>query len=220
MQIQLTDINTDQLSIYPCYIFGHVRKSYSDFISLIPVKDLFMKNRDILAVSAVMKGSYEPCFHQRQDHDLYVVTAAYIIASLDSADTDKGIHCGDCTKVPATCTTCLYEGQYAEALMDLSYFNDLVQVQNNEIKEILKKFNDSTVLFMVICQFREIYWINFKKSYNETGKFSDDSCPDYKDSLTEFLQTSEDNQMSLYKRMETVKSYVMNPTAIEGIPWW
>lgn len=181
----------------------------------VSVKDLFLKNRHVFAASVVIHGSNESEFVDDGGEDLYIIHAAYCFASLNTTDKQKEVLFGDCTRQVINCQTNIDEARYAEALSDLLYFNDLLRVQSNEIKDMINKFDDNYTLFMTICQLREKYWITFRKTCKETGKYPKDPYPDYKDCLIEFLHMPNIKQMQLYNRMEKVKEYVYNHSPID-----
>lgn len=135
---------------------------------------------------------------------------AYTFACLD--DTQE--HGGDCTYAPSTCITCLYETYYCEALVQIAYFEDLLQIQPKEIKEMLIKYND-IILLLTVLQMTQSYWDNWQHNYDNHIKE-----PDSESCLREFLTLSAEEQHERYKRMEKVMNYVNNPIPIEGIPWW
>ena len=203
----------------PAHIFGHRRKSPYDLISLIDVKDMCYKNKNAFAAGIMIHGVYNTFFHKNDNkNDRYIREAAYRFASLETVNKDRGIHGGDCTKACGSCSLCINEGLYVEGLCDLCYFEDLINIQSTEIKT---KYDDSTVLFMTICQLQEKYWNDFDQHYDEHGCFEKGkNPPDYVECLRKFFSLPENEQQEKYNRMVKVKEYIDNPTPIEGIPWW
>lgn len=133
-------------------------------------------------------------------------------------------HFGDCVKQAISCNICIFEGYYCEGLLDLSYFQSLIDYQDKEVKDKLAKFN-TCILFMTICQLQENYWneytahisAGFKNNIQTT--FTKEFL-NYIDCLNQFLGMTEEEQMVKYARMEKVYEYIQNPTKIDGIPWW
>ena len=52
---------------------------------------------------------------------IYIRHVAWAIECLKNVDE----HCGDCTCIPQSCTKCLFEDEYCDALRDLSYFENV-----------------------------------------------------------------------------------------------
>ena len=215
--------------INPIHVFGHKRDGPYKLKSTIPVTDMLIKNKDAFSAGVVIGTVTQESWLDNGRDDVYIRNAAHSFACIDKIVKDNNgdiEHCGDCTKVSCSCDICIFENKYLEGLLDLSYFEDLLQIQNEEIKNKLKQFTNQCVLFMTICQFQAKHWIEcmeyYKKKYNEGGLMVpfNQVCPSYIDCLNEFLAMQEDEQMILYNRMLKVREYIENPIPIEGIPWW
>jgi hypothetical protein len=210
--MSLIDLSySNEALIDPTYLFGHVRKNSSDLTSMVSVKDICMKNKDAFVAGIISHIAWGQLGNGKED--LYIRGTAWILVVLDDVEKDDGAHCGDCTKVAVSCNICICESIFAEGISNLSYFKDLLEVQNEKIKSQLSKF-DNCILFMTICQFEEKYWNDFTNSYKEL------KIPTYFESLKVFMEMSEDEQNERYDRMKKVREYIENPIPIEGIPWW
>lgn len=200
----------NELCVSTKYVFGHERINSSKLISHISVKEMMLKNKAVMAVASVSNTARESNWNAKEGQDVYIRMVAYMYACLEDTTT----HCGDCICVSCSCITCMYESYYCEALGDISYFEDLLQIQPAEIKQILNKY-DTIILLMTLMQMIQPYWDNFMVNYN--NKVEDpniDSC------LRTFLSLTEGEQQEKYQRMVKVWEYVNNPIKIEGIPWW
>ena len=205
--------------ISPKHIFGHKRKSITELESSICVKDMCLKNKDVLAASIVINNVTQSDWVGVTSCDSYIAKAAHSFACLDDIKSCPQ-HSGDCTLQAASCNICIFEGYYAQGLIDLSYFEQLIECQDKEIKDKLNKFN-ICILFMTICQLQEKFWNKRREEYSSNQQHSTViDYPSYIKSLNEFLEMSEEEQMVKYNRMVKVYEFIQNPTKIEGIPWW
>jgi len=211
--------------INPAYIFGHQRQNVNSLTSTVSVKELCLKNKDTFASGLISNSICVAFFDNKYPEDFYIRKAAIRLAVLDDVENNVDKHCGNCTKVASTCLVCLSETIYTDGLENLSYFDSLLQKQNKESKNILSRFTDTCILFMTICQLQETYWneyAEFCKKNFAIGCFDcyDKDCPEYDESLKDFLAMSRETQDEKYERMKKVREYIENPTPIEGIPWW
>ena len=229
MLITPLDYDGDNVYINPAHIFGHKRDGPCNLKSVIPVTNLCIKNKDVLAAGIVISTVTQESWLARGPEDVYIRNAAHTFACLDKIVKDDNgdiEHCGDCTKVASSCDICIFEDRYTRGLIDLSYFEDLLQLQNKETKDVLKKFNNGCVLFMTVCQLQAKHWNEFSLHYKKQSvafpvypSFNGVS-PSYVDCINELLVLPENEQMLKYNRMLKVREYIENPTPIEGIPWW
>lgn len=201
---------TNEAYINAKYVFGHQRRNEYNLVSHVSVKDLMLKNKDVLAVAVVMNTAKESHWNAREGEDVYIRMCAYTFACLD----DDLAHCGDCICVACSCNTCRYERYYCEALVEICYFEDLIQIQSSEIKELIKNY-DINILLLVVMQMTQSYWDNWKSNY-DNGIMD----PNSETCLREFLALSVEEQQEKYNRMVKVMEYINNPVKIEGIPWW
>lgn len=231
MSITPLDYDNDNVYINPARIFGHKREGPCSLKSTVPVTDLCIKNKDTLAAGIVIGIVVQESWLDNGTEDVYIRNAAHTFACLDKIVKDDNgdiHHCGDCTKVSCSCNICIFESKYTEGLTDLSYFEDLLQLQNKETKDLLKGFDDICVLFMTVCQLQAKHWNKcsdyYTKCFAEKVPYSaykfDEVCPDYIDCLNELLALPLSEQMDKYNRMLRVMEYIEHPTPIEGIPWW
>jgi hypothetical protein len=182
--------------INPKYVFNHQRIN-NTLISHVHVKDLLVD--DLLAIACASMTAKDNQFCEG-DEDIYIRCVAWAIACLNQCDH----HCGDCTGVPQSCIKCIFEEAYGNALRDLCYFDDLLQIQ------FIKKYN-TTILLMTIIQMQESYWDDF---------LGGGILPEYDVLLKQFLDLSKEEQEEQYNRMVKVMDYVKNPVPLDGIPWW
>ncbi len=214
---------TDDIYINGKYIFGHNRKSNTEFYSTVSVKELLLKNKDVFAAGIIDHTVSDFAFHNQGTDDLYISASAWCIANVD----DINGHYGDCTKACSTCTLCMVESIYTDGLTELVCFDGLLNKLDTNNKNKLAKY-DSCILFMTICQFQEEYWKEFSSHYDERFSKKDNNaisnyekeCPTYTKSLEIFLNMTDEEQLEKYNRMKLVREYIENPTKIEGIPWW
>jgi len=213
---------TDDIYINGKYIFGHNRKSITEFYSTVLVEDLLLKNKDVFAAGIIDRGVSDFAFHKGTD-DLYIRASAWYIAQLDNIHG----HYGDCTKACGSCTRCIIESLYTDGLTELVCFDNLINKLDINNKNKLAKY-DSCILFMTICQFQEEYWRGFSDRCKEHFSKKDNTmilkyekeCPTCSESLETFLNMTEEEQLEKYNRMKLVREYIENPTKIQGIPWW
>lgn len=202
----------NEYTIKSKHIFGHIRKNESKLISTISVKELCTKNKNALAAGIIYNGVTDILSLNNDIEDIYIRQSAHTYALLDDRETLNSLHNGDCVKMPMSCITCICEDIYTTGLCELSYFEELINFQQDDkIINKLSKF-DTCILYMTVHQYGEYYWHNYQTSNIEL-------LSDY-DYLLQFLSLSDDEQYVKYNRMKKIREYIENPIIIEGIPWW
>lgn len=187
-------------------LFDHVRTSVQDLQSTISVKDMFLNNKDLLAISIVQHTVVQP-WRKNESVDAYINQAAWSLAMIDKLTLD---HCGDCTKLAAPCETCVFEIGYLEAMEILADYDKVIVG--------FDKYN-KVILMMTVMALAEKYWTKYKDDLKQDNdqkltEFDENSL------FEEFLNLTEQEQDLNYARMKALRDYLDNPVKIEGIPWW
>lgn len=209
--------------INPAYLFGHRKNDVIGLFSMISVKELCLKNKDAFAAGLIIYSVYDSYFDTKNSTDYYIKKAAISFSILDDVEKCKGYHKHICEKPSFSCPMCIYESRYIDGLFELSHFETVLSGQSDIIKNELKRFDNTCILFMTICQMQEIYWFNYSESLLNHVKFDfvpseyDKECPEYEDSLNDFLIMSKDNQNERYERMKKIREYIENPYKINNI---
>lgn len=169
--------------------FGHVRNN--GLQSSVYVRDLFLVNKGLLALSVVEEVVYNSPWLNKTG-DVYINYTSDKLAILNNLTLD---HCGDCTAIPATCQVCLFESYYLEALELLATYNKIVGDE-------FPKYNRIT-LIMTIMQLAEKYWLKYTENITQPMTEYDENSL-----FEEFKNLSELKQDLKYTRMDNLRDYI------------
>jgi hypothetical protein len=192
----------NKLDIDSDILFGHVRKSQTEFISTNSIKDICMTNKEIFAVSIILCIVQEPGSYDNFGVDKYIACAAYKLALLDS-----DFHSGDCICEAATCIKCVNEESF---ISGIEFIKELAP--NDESI-------DQITFAMCVASLAEEYWIAFYEKELHTI-YDDDNIPSSQNLIDKFLQLKDDEKSTLIARMKNVRDYIENPYPVNEIPWW
>lgn len=201
----------------PGYIFGHERKSITQFSSKISAKEMLLNNLDTFVVAIVGNVSSEAHYYKQlvNDEDYYISGVIFHLKMLNEFNTT---HFGDCIKQPISCTVCMMESYYIDGAEVISSFNKLIDGLDTGTKAVVEQY-DQIVLLMTLLQMQENYWNLFvhnlyhKNDVNNVkpdDEFLDEGC-----CLKIFLNYSEEERIKAYSRMEKVKQYILSNGSCE-----